>query len=504
MKAGGEKMQIEELHKQNKIVFYLMVFCLILGLTVSAINSFSTTLDVGEKSLISLVQLASIGGVMLVIIGVLTYKRLFAPYIQYLSVCAFALIGYILITSNPSVTLYPMVFLSLVIIGIYQNPKTTGFMGIMTIVLTITFFFTLKEEMFPTNTTQGLLVLVMLCIMTSVVGMVQNNMGRNNLQRVQKSKEEEAKQKEKIEDTLQKTKLAMENLKTFEGGLRKSIEEADGLSSELEHSFKEISKDVRQQAESVEKIYQNIEYTKRSIDESTASIQEMREQTKAASHISIESTKEVDLLENEFNQMNTTVLSTATLMEELNHKNQKIKEIIQFINEISEKTNLLAINASIEAARAGEHGKGFAIVAQEVKGLAVDVKDSTVEIGQILEEIHQKEEELTASIKKSKEKMENSENVMKKVKETFQKIYNITEEESESAADIHRKTVQVKEKSEVILEEIEAISNISSHTHISVQSSMDILEKQNEKIQRILVDFSELEQNNEKIINEIL
>ncbi len=62
-------------------------------------------------------------------------------------------------------------------------------------------------------------------------------------------------------------------------------------------------------------------------------------------------------------------------------------EIIATVNDLSEQSNLLAVNASIEASKAGEYGKGFAVVAQEIKSLAEQSKQATAQIRVILFEV---------------------------------------------------------------------------------------------------------------------
>ena len=84
-------------------------------------------------------------------------------------------------------------------------------------------------------------------------------------------------------------------------------------------------------------------------------------------------------------QMESIAESTIRLSEQ----GQAIGEIIASVNDLAERSNLLAVNAAIEAAKAGEQGRGFVVVAQEIKSLAEQSKQATAQVRTILSEIQE-------------------------------------------------------------------------------------------------------------------
>lgn len=95
---------------------------------------------------------------------------------------------------------------------------------------------------------------------------------------------------------------------------------------------------------------------------------------------------------------------TASMLDTLKSEGSNVSHLVETIAQIADQTNLLALNAAIEAARAGESGRGFSVVADEVRTLAVRTHQSTVEINTMLEKIVQSIHLAVATMDSNREK----------------------------------------------------------------------------------------------------
>ena len=149
-------------------------------------------------------------------------------------------------------------------------------------------------------------------------------------------------------------------------------------------------------------------------------------------------------------------------MQHLAGESQRIGSILDVIKSVSEQTNLLALNAAIEAARAGEAGRGFAVVADEVRGLAQRTSTATEEIGQLISSLHNGTDEVTRLLDSSKNLTEQSVELSRRAGDALsqitdtvssiqgmnQQIATASEEQSVVAEQINRSVINVRDVSD--------------------------------------------------------
>lgn len=102
------------------------------------------------------------------------------------------------------------------------------------------------------------------------------------------------------------------------------------------------------------------------------------------------------------------LMHAAEMVQALASDSEDINQILNTIRSIAEQTNLLALNAAIEAARAGEQGRGFAVVADEVRNLAMKTQSSTLEIHSMIEKLNNGTQEVVQAMDRSSKRMTES------------------------------------------------------------------------------------------------
>ncbi|NNJ91734.1 MAG: methyl-accepting chemotaxis protein [Gammaproteobacteria bacterium] len=170
------------------------------------------------------------------------------------------------------------------------------------------------------------------------------------------------------------------------------------------------------------------------------------------------------------------VEDTSTAVDELGAKSDQIGVVLEVIRTISEQTNLLALNAAIEAARAGEQGRGFAVVADEVRGLAARTHDS---IGEIQEIIDQLQSGTNNVIRQMKGVRENAAKSVAPVTEAGEKLRSITEA-VESINNLNAQIATTAQTQSQTASDVDSnIVNISSMANESTENAQTLMNATN-------------------------
>ncbi len=128
--------------------------------------------------------------------------------------------------------------------------------------------------------------------------------------------------------------------------------------------------------------------------------------------------------------------SIAKLIVLLNEQSQSIGGIISSVTDIAEQSNILAVNASIEAAKAGEHGRGFTVVAEEIRNLAGQSKQSTIKIRDILNDIQKATRSAVLATRQGSDVVENGVKRATRAGEAIKNLSQTTKLAMEAASQI--------------------------------------------------------------------
>lgn len=215
----------------------------------------------------------------------------------------------------------------------------------------------------------------------------------------------------------------------------------------------------------------NLQFMRESLESVVAAFEEIQatsgSATKNAEHIS----GMMDSVRQKSDEVNSGIAARETeaeqaaddageidrMFRELAEKAQGIQNVTGQIQDVSDRTNILAINASIEAARAGEVGKGFRIIANEVRNLATQTGEFAQEIDTTISQFGESIETLTEKMTRFISLLENFRNDFREIKSAFQSTNQAV---NETGQNLDMISGAIKEQNEALTDGLKSLESI--------------------------------------------
>jgi phosphate/phosphite/phosphonate ABC transporter binding protein len=263
----------------------------------------------------------------------------------------------------------------------------------------------------------------------------------------------------------EETAASMEQMVTSITEITGSTQELAMAVESTSASLEQMSAAIKEVASNAEELTSAAEQTQSAIIEISTSIKEVEHRAKESATLSDKvkidaATFGMVSVEKTIQGMRDIKLSvekTADFVRKLGGRSEEIGQILNVIDEITDQTTMLALNAAILAAQAGEHGKGFSVVADEIKGLAERTSASTQEISALIQSVQREVGDAVDAMDEGLRSVEIGFKVTNEAADALRKIVESSKKSSDMASAIDHATTEQSEAARLVSQEMEKV-----------------------------------------------
>nr|WP_144502855.1 methyl-accepting chemotaxis protein [Bacillus pumilus] len=302
----------------------------------------------------------------------------------------------------------------------------------------------------------------------------------------------ETKSKDEIGDLTRSFSKMSESLRDVIRAVQQSVDNVASASEELTASASQTSQATEHITMSIEQFSNGNDAQNEKVESSTnqlvamnEGLQGMSQTSSEVASVSLQSTEAagqggriVESTASQMKHIDTSVQEAEQVMKQLEFKSKDITSILNVINGIADQTNLLALNAAIEAARAGESGRGFSVVAEEVRKLAVQSADSAKEIEKLIQEIVLEIAKSQDMFKTVNREVHAGLGMTEEAKESFQNIYEAAEGMSKKLTQLNDTAIDLSSGSKLVSQAMQEMRQVSRESAANIQDIAASAEEQ--------------------------
>jgi twitching motility protein PilJ len=260
-----------------------------------------------------------------------------------------------------------------------------------------------------------------------------------------------------INFTVEELRTLVRNINNATAQLNSAVRDANQISEQLTAASKRQADEIEETSQAVVNISQSVQQVSNNAAESA----HVAEQSLAAAE------KGQQAVQNTITGMNSLreqIQETSKRIKRLGESSQEIGEIVELISDITEQTNVRALNAAIQAASAGEAGRGFSVVAEEVQRLAERSAEATKQIAAIVKTIQSDTHDTVAAMEVSTQSVVEGAKLSDAAGQTLNEIGEVSKKLATLIAGISAATQSQAAATAKVAETMQDIRNISMQT----------------------------------------
>ncbi|WP_431027462.1 methyl-accepting chemotaxis protein [Lysinibacillus sp. LZ02] len=287
---------------------------------------------------------------------------------------------------------------------------------------------------------------------------------------------------EELTATLMESSRATEKISAAMNDVQEGLENQTMKLSQSFESLKNVSDDIHEISENTTQVTLKAQQAEKTVD--------------IGHDIVISTQNQMATIEGTFNALSSDI-------ETVNNYANEINEIVNVITSISDQTNLLALNAAIEAARAGEAGKGFAVVADEVRKLAEQTNNSSIQVKEIITSIQRESSKSVESMNTSLNEVKKGLEMFAQTETNFLEVKLFIEEITDQLEAVQIRAQKIAVNSEQVVSDMQVVERISTESKSQLETVSVAAEEQLCSIEEISATAEALESIVEDLLEEV-